>query len=126
MGKQKQLSSWGVLKVKILKEEEIIIVVEDTIQHHHNKEIDTNINMVAHQAIEEEYLVEEIMVETMVVIVEEGIMEEVEIAVDPADLVEVETVEGDLVGVEMVVDAVEVAVEVVETRNQKINNTMSI
>ena len=111
-----------MLKVKILKEEEIIIVVEDTIQHHHNKEIDTNINMVAHQAIEEEYLVEEIMVETMVVIVEEGIMEEVEIAVDPADLAEVETVEGDPVVVEMVVDAVEV---VVETRNQKINNTMS-
>ena len=79
-------------------------MVEDTIQHHHNKEIGTNINMVAHQAIEEEDLVEE-----------------VEIAVDPADLVEVETVEGDPVGVEMVVDAV----EVVETRNQKINNTMS-
>ena len=106
-----------MLKVKIRKEEEIIIVVEDTIQHHHNKEIDTNINMVAHQAIKEEYLVEEIMVETMVVIVEEGIMEEVEIAVDPADLVEVETVEGDPVGVEMVVDAVAVEVEVVETRN---------
>ena len=81
-------------------------MVEDTIQHHHNKEINNDINMVAHQAIEEEDLVEE-----------------VEIAVDPADLVEVETVEGDPVGVEMVVDAVEV--EVVETRNQKINNTMS-
>ena len=85
-----------MLKVKILKEEEIIIAVEDTIQHHHNKEIGTNINM-------------------------EDLVEEVEIAVDPADLVEVETVEGDSVGVEMVVDAV----EVVETRNQEINNTMS-
>ena len=79
----------------------------DTIQHR-NKKIGKNIDMVAHQVIEEVDIVEEIMAEVMIVVdtVEEVDIVEVETA---EDIVEVETVEE-------VEAMVEVVVVVVETK----------
>ena len=77
----------------------------DTIQHR-NKKIGKNIDMVAHQVIEEVDIVEEIMAEVMIVVdtAEEVDIVEVEIVVDTAE--EVETAE-DIVEVETVEEVVE-------------------